>query len=690
MKIHFMSQIINIESEKEVSLYDVLSKCRGIKLHAPCGGRGRCKKCMVLAVFSESADGINSIDLSESELIELQNSAHLPDEYKNLAKPVLACLVKDSSLVTEVFLPDYNEMIGAGASDAKRECIVSKAVDLSDAVSFVLKINLTLPTTASPINTEENLKAAILNELASHNYAIPKKLHIRIPDKILSDTSLLLSNYKNELFITLSEEFPRNSTATPDDSNEIYFSAVKISEVMLPPIGLAVDIGTTTVCTALINLSNNELIMDKVFENPQRKFGADVISRMSYALENGKTGIEILKSAIHDAIRKNVSLILDDINAKHLFSEDLSISDITYATISGNSVMEHMFIGLDTSPISKAPFFLQTKFGFTYHASELLSGENSLLLNANAPVYISPLPASYVGGDISMGLAYLMTTRPEVLKENSLFLDLGTNGEICVIANNDNLYNSDKKLLLAATAAGPALEGAHIKHGLPALPGAIYSVEVDDENKLFAVKTVNDLKPIGICGSGIISAISSFLSTGLVTEFGRICDDGEPEDDIYEDIYPYFEKYLSESDEGKPVINLTISAENSSDDDICITDSDVRQVQTAKAAIAAGTSVLLSRAGLDAKNLDAIYLAGSFGGGINTVSATHIGLLPRINGKILSVGNTSVKGSSLFMIDKSFRSKLNSIMNSSEYIELSSDPEFTNCFVDSMMFSDEI
>ena len=194
---------------------------------------------------------------------------------------------------------------------------------------------------------------------------------------------------------------------------------------------------------------------------------------------------------------------------------------------------------------------------------------------------------------------------------------------------------------------------------------------------------------MGICGSGVISAISAFLKTGLVTAFGRICDDGEAEDEAYEDIYPEYEHLIAEDDDGKLTITL--------DSGVVITEGDIRQVQTAKAAISAGTSVLLMKAGVEKEDVDSIFIAGSFGGGIDVSAAAHIGLLPEdavktaANGSIenvSSVGNTSAKGAAMFLFSSAFRANLADVMSNCAYIELSSDPAFTDEYVNGMLFGD--
>ncbi len=682
MLVHFMNKVHTIpQPDKDTPLYEILSALPEIKLHVPCGGHGVCKKCTALVIPADDSTDIKSLELSPEEQKNLHNSTHFSEISANSTQiptknpvPVLICQTNARG-ISEVYLPDYIEL----TADSTLSGIEVNHKSGFSPLSIAVEIELPHLTTDNKNSTEEILREILLSSEEVHKLAENQHPSISFPRDILSQVSRAMHEEKARISLILSRTYPQDSPAS-----SAHITAVKVQDSpQTPPIGLAVDIGTTTVCATLVDLSNGTVLSSRVFENPQRKYGADVISRMSYSAES-PTGITDLMFCIRNSIYNNICSLLDEINQNS--GTDYTPDSITYCTIAGNSVMEHMFAGIDTTAISTAPFTLPARFGSSTKSDSCRTSNGKTFTHHNAPIYLAPLPASYVGGDISFGAAYILTSKPKLDSTNAIFLDLGTNGEICVIRNRDSMCNFTKRFYLAATAAGPALEGANIKFGIPAVEGAIFSVALDKENGTFDLKTIADAPPKGICGSGIISATAAVLDTGLVTEYGRICDDGEPESEDFTNIYSAFEQNLSESDSGKLAVNL------SGFPLIQLTDADIRQIQTAKAAIAAGTSVLINHSKLTFSSVDKIYLAGSFGGGINPASAARIGLLPQINGKTASiteaVGNTSAKGAVEFMINSDFRRNLNDFMANSTYIELSSDPSFTEHFVNEMLFPD--
>lgn len=673
MKLYFNHQLHEIITS-DSSLFEAISSVSGVQIHSPCGGHGTCRKCIACILPENGTPFVahQSPVLTEEERAEFLAKCHVPDELADQIRIVYACLVRNTAGIDAVYLPDYEQLTGAGVS-ASADSITS--ADDFLPVTKVKKITLTKPTIESPIDTYTNLLTSVQTVFDGDFTAFGDHLTVDIPDDVLAEASALIREDILDVYAAVSVAF------TPAKSCKLTVS--RISKEYKTPLALACDIGTTTIAVSLWNMTNGIILAEKVTENPQRRHGSDVISRMSFVTENGT---DTLFTEVIGAVRASAEELLGKTDVS------CTVNDIAYVTIAGNSTMEHLFASIPTDSFSTVPFFLSTAFGYSVSARELFAKAKEKIApfcSLNTPVYFAPLSASYVGGDITFGLAYLLTTKPELANASSIFLDLGTNGEICCINTKDSSADSSactrarKKYLFAATAAGPALEGAHIKMGMSATDGAVYHVEADAENGEFALKTVRDTTPIGICGSGVISAISAFLKTGLVTGFGRVCDDGEPEDEAYEEIYPAFEHCISEDEDGKLCIHLT--------DNVFITESDIRQVQTAKAAISAGTSVLLAKAGVDQKDVDDLYIAGSFGGGIDVNAAAHIGLLPKDavrDGNIHSVGNTSAKGASMFLFSKKFRDALDDVMANSAYIELSSDPLFTDEYVNGMLFAD--
>lgn len=699
MKIHISGKTIDTGNLPNIrptpsgnvmlTLYDMILASRtetgsAPKLHSPCGGHLKCNKCTVCAVIDEEAFPDFSTEdytifhrkLAPDEQSAYFDAMHVPADLRSRTVVCLACGMLAFPIISDVYLPDPEEIRGASSDGV----ILPNASFIPVVLSKEIK--LTRPTVENPIDIYTNLYTAIFSgespvTASSFGYSDADYTVIStISDEIVEFTARYLA--ADDCPMTMNVAVicsPGKARGTLNLNAAVVLSIppCSITHPGIIPLGLAVDLGTTTIALSLWNLETGVQVSSKVITNPQRSFGADVISRMSYATEHG---YEQLMSTAHDAVRSAVLEMLPAFSRTD--NPENLLNNILYVSVAGNSVMEHLFCGKPTDSISKAPFYMADSFGYSIPARDLLT---SIFCNPNAPVYLAPLAASYIGGDITIGLAYLLNARPECRCGSSIFLDLGTNGEICVISNGDDSSNSNNpKFLLAATAAGPALEGAHIKMGMSAISGAISRVNLppDDKND-FEISTISDAAPIGICGSGLIDAIACCLDTGLITEYGRICDDGEPEDEEFEEIYQIFEHKISETDDDKLQIALTGS--------VYLHESDIRQVQTAKAAIAAGSATLLGSAGIDTTDLNAVYLAGSFGGGINPKTSARIGLLPSVPvEKVISLGNTSARGAAGFLIHSEIRNSLNDIILNSRYIELSGSPQFTELYVDNMIF----
>lgn len=411
-------------------------------------------------------------------------------------------------------------------------------------------------------------------------------------------------------------------------------------------LGLAVDIGTTTVALYLCDMEKGAVLATCGFPNPQRVYGADVISRMDKIMKEPTLLFEE-KDVLLRALRREAEVLCERLS--------LSFSDIRGAVLCGNTVMEHIAAGIDPSPIGVAPFTAPTLFG-----TVLQNREVGLLISPDAPVYFAPCFASYVGGDIACGILATGLDKPS---RNVLFLDVGTNGEIGL--------STEKGLYFCSAAAGPAFEGAHIKCGMSGVAGAISQVLVDGNG--IEYRTVDGGLPVGICGSGILDAVAVMLETGLLDETGRIVDEDEAGD---------FASYLGEDENGDAVFVLDKEQE------IVLTGKDIREIQLAKAAIAAGIDTLLHKAGLAPKDITSVVLAGGFGSHMNPASACRIGMLPEgITCPILTAGNTAGAGAVAILLGEEPRKAAGTVRQNAHYTELSGDAYFMERFIDEMLFS---
>ncbi len=371
---------------------------------------------------------------------------------------------------------------------------------------------------------------------------------------------------------------------------------------------IALDLGTTTLAAAL--LIHGEVKDIRTSVNHQRQFGADVISRIREAnLGNG----EKLKSLIRSDIRNLVSSLGVDPDEIPIF-------------LSGNTTMGHLYSGLSCETLGAAPF-----------------RSHHLALRKEGNVTILPGISVFVGADIVSGMVSLGMDRSDKL---SLFIDLGTNGEMAL--------GNREKLLVASTAAGPALEGGNLSCGCAGVPGAITGVTI--RKKKPSVRTMGDLSPVGLCGSGVIEAAYELFTEDLMDETGLL-------------VSPYFET-------GFPVA-----------EGIVITAADIREIQLAKAAVRAGLETLIRSYGASYGDIDTLYLSGSFGQALSPLKASGIGLIPpELVKKTKSCPNTSLAGAVLFATDETTRDRFTMLKDLAEEITLAESPDFQELFLKYMNF----
>lgn len=391
-------------------------------------------------------------------------------------------------------------------------------------------------------------------------------------------------------------------------------------------LGVAVDLGTTTVVAQLLDLSNAHVLSVRAALNLQARAGADVMSRISFAL--AESGLRRLSTLI----RRQVGKLIDEL----LESARVPGRWVQAVAIVGNTVMHHLFCGIDVAPLAHYPFEPQRAGLEVFQAREL-----GWKLKSDPPVRFLPCLGSFVGSDI---LAGVLATK--LAESDSLvgLVDLGTNGEI-VIGNRE-------RLLFASTAAGPAFEGARISMGMRAATGAISAVKVDGGR--LQCHVLGNVAPRGICGSGLVDAVAAGLDLGLIHSSGRL-------------------RGLNGEWKLAPPVSLT--------------QSDIRELQLAKGAIAAGIRILLQHWGAEARDLTRLYLAGAFGNYINRASARRIGLISFPPDRVQPAGNTALLGSKLALFN-AYDDAYNyaSVRGRTEHVSLHADPQFQEIFVEEMNF----
>ena len=387
------------------------------------------------------------------------------------------------------------------------------------------------------------------------------------------------------------------------------------------PCGVAVDVGTTTVVMYFIDLLSGRMGNIASFINPQGVYGADVISRITYC-QSHDNGLHELQQAIIGAINHELK--------KFAAARGIDTDCFERMVFAGNTTMLHLLIGEDPVSIALAPF----KPRFTERQTRR-GKETGLAVNDEAVIVTMPSVSAFVGADVVAGLAAL-----NVKQRRYLYTDIGTNGEIALV--------SDDEIYACAAAAGPAFEGAGISCGMSAVKGAIASFAGPG-----SYRVIGNVRPAGICGSGIIDIVAWLLDNGKIDETGLIRED-----------FPVY-----------------------ADGDIYLTQKDIREIQLAKSAIYSGMKILLKRRGLDFKDMDALFLAGGFGNYINVESALRIGLLPgELAGKIYTVGNSAGIGALQYLKSTGFAERAETIAEKTNYLELSHDTDFTAEFALNMGF----
>ncbi len=428
---------------------------------------------------------------------------------------------------------------------------------------------------------------------------------------------------------------------------------VRAASQRSPALGVAVDIGTSTVAAYLVDLETGEQLVTAGGQNAQTQFGADVISRIQYAnSHNG--GLAALRDEILTVVNRLIQQAVEEVEAR--------ATDVYEATVVGNTCMQHIFLGLEPRYLAESPYAPVTTEPVSTSADRL-----GIEINPQGNVFCLPCIAGFVGADtVGVIVASELTRRDRP----ALAVDIGTNGEIALW--------SGERLLTASCAAGPAFEGAQIHHGMRAAPGAIDEVFVSGDD--LVVRTIDDQPARGICGSGLFDAMAVLLELGLIDDKGRIVNGpncGSLSDTVAA-------RLQGEKNERCVILADT---EQSANSPIVLTQRDVREIQLAKGAIRASTEMLLEIVGLKPDDLDEVLIAGAFGNFINPASALLMGLLPEVpESRIVGIGNAAGAGAILTLVSQHERDYARQVAEMAEHIELFRSSDFQAKFAEYMMF----
>lgn len=636
--------------------------------NSPCGGKGTCGKCKVAILKGE----LSSPGKEEQQYLSEQDI---------LNGMRLACYVYvENDLVIE--LQKHNERAAIqtdysvtelSVSDPDKECPGS---DFS-ITPLMSKDYLLLPVPT--LQDQRDLESRIL-ETFQKTFSTSEKLTFSISD--LQHLGTALQTFR------LEEQSAKNSKLFRDETDSA-FSVLKQEDSVIPVVlsrigntviditisekihdntqdyGIAVDIGTTTIAVYLLDLKNGKQLDVTAALNAQKIAGADVISRISYAIEHEK-GTQYLQRILVSQIQ--------EMGMQLAQSHSINNEYITSCTIVGNTTMMHFLLGVNPISISRFPYIpvftnSQLIAAKKKHSPEHKQQDIGLFSKLpNCSVYTLPCVSAYIGSDIIAGL---VSADMDVSEELILFIDIGTNGEM-VLGNAQGFTG-------CATAAGPAFEGASLTCGSGGVTGAVDAVWL--ENDTLAFSTLYNEPAKTICGSGIVDAIALLLQLGLIDQKGKFL----PMEQIPKDTPSEIKSRRLKL--GKEEIFLIASEQTHQNTIVYITQKDIREIQLAKAAIAAGICALVSELNIQYKDISKLAIAGGFGNKLNKNSALLVGLFPQeLADSVVMLGNSAGKGAVEALCNASFRKRCNAIREKCKIVELSARSTFKKDLMKHMYF----
>ena len=587
------------------------ARLAGVHLNASCNGKGACGKCRLVVTAGEVAAAPTPL-LTEAE------------KHKGYILACLSTVAGDATLrIPEEARQRKLKVAGMGQEATAR---LKGLVAQPDPMLKEIPLHLDPPTLEDAVSDLDRLKRGLKKaglDIEGVTVGLPVMRQLA--------ASLRAESWKM-----------RVSVLQRRGANEIL--EVRPGDDDTPFLGLAIDVGTTSIVVYLVEMTNGTVLAAASGHNRQAACGDDVINRMVCA---EKDGVRKLSRMALATINNLIDEALDSAGAR--------AADVKNVVVSGNTTMAHLLLEIEPRYIRREPYIpTVTEFPI------LKAGDVGLKANPIAALYVMPGPASYVGGDIVAGVLYAGIHREEPL---TLFIDVGTNGEI-VLGNKD-------WMMTAACSAGPAFEGGGIRWGMRAEDGAIEKVSIDPATSEPAIATVGDQPPRGICGSGMIDLIAELLHAGLIDRRGQFAVDR------------YHPRLTTVNDE--PAYVLAFAHQTPMKEDIVFSESDLKNLVYSKGAVYAGFTTLLKEAGLDFAMVERMVITGGFGHYLNIDKAIRIGLLPDIDRtKFSYLGNSSIAGAYMVLMSAQYRQEAQAICRNMTYIDFSSNPRYMDEFTSAL------
>ena len=598
------------------SLLDA-ARTAGVAMDATCGARGRCRSCRC-KILSGDVSPVTMQDAVQLGHEEVQERFRLGCQ----TGPVTDCEVMALPPKSEA---GHQILTGAGLPGPDATGGAGFAVDSGVTKHVVIAI---------PPNEEHRQTSDLSQVLAVIDSPVDRHVPLAAMRKIPRD----LRKQRGELTVTTFNG--RILDIEAGDTSEHKY-------------GMAFDIGTTSIVGTLLHLETGEELTAVGSVNPQTVYGGDLMSRIAYAQFDEKKLVALrakVLNAVNDFIRE--ACRRTGVSREHIYK----------IVVVGNTCMHHIFLGVDVTFVGLAPYAPAVSDGIVVSAGEL-----PLKSAPNAQVCLLPIVAGFVGADT---MACVLATRIYESEELRALVDIGTNGEV--------VMGSKDRLMACSAPAGPALEGAQIRHGMRGAMGAVEAVVIDDDVRC---NVIGSARAIGICGSGLIDACAKMMGAGVMDGTGRL----RPRNP--ERLPPALAARLRSAEAGVEFV-LVWDADAGKSEDVTLTQGDIRQLQLAKSAIWSGIVLLQRVMGIDDGDLAELMLCGGFGNYINTESAVAIRLLPDIPlDRISYVGNAAHLGAQMALLSERERVRAEELAQRIEHVALAARPDFQDIFVDGMSFS---
>ena len=606
--IHFQPQGNKVELERGKTILE-LARAAGVSIESICNSVGKCGKCVVLV-----RSGSSNLTPPSSGELRIFTEKELKEGKR------LACQVKVSAVANVVVeIPEESRrgrhrLLASG---------IEPKIRLEPAVSKVL---LKLPpATLRDLRADDDRILEILQKRVRVKAKLSPGIHKELP------RALREKGWTTTVTLFRKREIIR---AEPGDTTRSLY-------------GVAVDVGTTKVVAYLIDLGTGNIVSTESMPNPQIPFGEDLMSRISYAMKDKNGGAQLQKAIVGG---------VNELMAKLCKNGGIDSDEVLETMVVGNTAMHHIFFGIPAEHVAAAPYAPAVRTSLSMNP-----GHIGLDMYPFGRVSSLPNIAGFVGAD---AVADLISSGLHNDRNVGMMIDIGTNTEI--IAGDKN------RLISCSCASGPAFEGAHIKSGMRASTGAIERVWIDPTTKDVSLRTIDDAPPRGICGSGIVDAVSEMFKAGILDASGKIANSADIPG-------------IRTSESGLPEFVLVAGKETASGQDMAIGQHDIQEIQLAKAAIFTGVSILMKKLRMKCSNLSRVYAAGAFGTYVDAASAISIGMYPDVPvDRIRFIGNAAGSGARLCLKSTKMRDLADALSRKVEYVELASEKNFQNEFAMAM------